>query len=187
MLDLDLGRKGGGFGRIKTVIQQLLQSGVPKADLLQLEDGRVLSDKELNGMHKWQDPNDVDDLKSWVTALKEFSVFFSSPLDFDLMMLVAFPEAYRALELQGGGPKKSVSSAADTIMGKNAPGLVLYKGLSKSYADHLPSYQYHFLTRSKPATHMAAISHLKDKVIIAHLPKPIEAILQHIVDNLTRD
>ena len=187
LLDLDLGRKGGGFGRVKAVIKQLLKHDVPREKLLQIEDDGVLSNEELKGMHKWQEPSDVENLIPWVTDMRKFGVFFSSPLDFDLMMLEAFPDAYGALVPRRGGPKKSVDSAADTILGQNAPGLTLYQNLFTSYVDHLPSYQYHFLTRSKPATHMAAISHLKDEEVISHLPEPIEAILQHVVDNLTRD
>ncbi|MYB01036.1 hypothetical protein F4X90_15380 [Candidatus Poribacteria bacterium] len=182
-----MGRKGGGFGRVKAVIKQLLKHDVPREKLLQIEDDGVLSNEELKGMHKWQEPSDVENLIPWVTDMRKFGVFFSSPLDFDLMMLEAFPDAYGALVPRRGGPKKSVDSAADTILGQNAPGLTLYQNLFTSYVDHLPSYQYHFLTRSKPATHMAAISHLKDEEVISHLPEPIEAILQHVVDNLTRD
>ena len=36
-------------------------------------------------------------LEGWIDGLNEHGVFFSSPLDFDLMMLEAFPEAYEAL------------------------------------------------------------------------------------------
>ena len=62
LLDLDLGRKGGGFGRVKTAVQQLLEIGVSKDALLELEDGTLLSDDGLGKMHTWQDSDRVEDL-----------------------------------------------------------------------------------------------------------------------------
>ena len=42
LLDLDLGRDGGGFGRVKTAIEHLLEIGVAEKDLLGLADGSLL-------------------------------------------------------------------------------------------------------------------------------------------------
>lgn len=46
LLDLDLGRSGGGFGRVKIAIEQLLALGVDRTTLLKLEGGTILSDGE---------------------------------------------------------------------------------------------------------------------------------------------
>ena len=106
LLDLDLGRKGGGFGRVKTVVQRLLEIGESKEALLELEDGTLLSDEALDKMHARQEPEQVEDLMNWVESLRPHGVFFSSPLDFDLMMLQAFPEAYRALIPRRDGTRR---------------------------------------------------------------------------------
>ena len=39
LLDLDLGRNGGGYGRVKTAISHLIEQGVPRKDLLAIGGG----------------------------------------------------------------------------------------------------------------------------------------------------
>lgn len=183
LIDLDIGRIGGGFGRIKEIIQHLLRAGVRIAH----DDGTILSDDDLQGMHDWQDPEKLDILMEWVTRLRTYGVFFSSPLDFDLMMLSAFPEAYRALESPHGGPRLDVSAAAEVVLGRSGPGLELYKSGFEAFATYLPSYRYHFFARSKPATHMAAITRMEDAEIIGNMPEPIRALLQHVSDGIVHE
>jgi putative ATP-dependent endonuclease of the OLD family len=48
--DLDIGRKGGGFGRVKTAIEQLIAVGVDSKQLLETNNG-VLTTKEFAEMH----------------------------------------------------------------------------------------------------------------------------------------
>jgi hypothetical protein len=43
-------------------------------------------------------------LQAWADSLASYSVFFSSPLDLDLAMLKAFPDAYAATIPSGRGP-----------------------------------------------------------------------------------
>ena len=188
LLDLDLGRKGGGFGRVKTAIQQLLEIGVPKNALFELEDGDLLSEAALDKMHTWQDSDRVENwLEGWIDGLNEHGVFFSSPLDFDLAMLEAFPEAYEALVPAGGGPRMKADKAATVVLGGEGPGLALYEGMFASSSDRFPAYRYHFLTRSKPATHMAAMTYLQRDGLADRVPETIKALLTHVVDNLRRD
>jgi putative ATP-dependent endonuclease of OLD family len=78
LLDLDLGREGGGFGRVKTAIQNLTKTGVSKADLLKIEGG-TLSDEDFEKMHTWQDVEDCKILKGWIDSLRPYGVFFSAP------------------------------------------------------------------------------------------------------------
>ena len=186
LLDLDLGRAGGGFGRVKTTIEKLIEFGVPKAKLLKIDSG-MLSDDDFAKMHTWQDAEDRKILKGWVDCLKPHGVYFSAPLDLDLAMLKAFPDAYEATAPQGGGPKTAVDKAAEAVLGTAGPGLTLYTGAFKDYPDLLPAYRYHFLTRSKPATHLAALAHIKTKELRDDMPAMLKEILQHIAKNLRRD
>lgn len=187
LLDLDLGRAGGGFGRVKTTIKNLIEVGVSKAKLLKLGDGSQLSDDHFEAMHTWQDSGELTNLKGWVGSLKPHGVYFSAPLDLDLAMLKAFPDAYEAIIPQGGGPKMAVDKAAEAVLGTAGPGLTLYTGAFKDYPDLLPAYRYHFLTRSKPATHLAALTHIKTKALRDDMPAVLKEILQHIAKNLRRD
>lgn len=186
LLDLDLGRDGGGFGRVKTVIEKLIEFGVPEAKLLKI-DGGVLSDARLATMHTWQDPEDRKILQGWVDCLKPHGVYFSAPLDLDLAMLEAFPEAYEAIIPKGGGPKMAADKAAEVVLGTAGPGLTLYTGPFKDYPDLLPAYRYHFLTRSKPATHLAALTHIKPKALREDMPSVLAEVLKHIAKSLRRD
>jgi len=186
LLDLDLGREGGGFGRIKYAIQQLIEVGAPKERLLKLGNGKVLSDKDFNGMHKWQNEQSVRVLDGWLDTLASYGVFFSTPLDVDLLLLAAFPDAYKRVIPDGGGPKGSVEKAAEAVFG-SGPGQKLYVDGYSVQATLLPQYRYHFLTNSKPATHLAALSLLETKELRSGMPKVLQAAIKHVHDNLRRD
>lgn len=186
LLDLDLGREGGGFGRVKTAIEKLIEFGVPKAKLLEIEEG-VLSDEHFATMHTWQDPENRKILQGWVDCLKPHGVYFSAPLDLDLAMLEAFPGAYEAIIPKGGGPKMAADKAAEVALGTAGPGLTLYTGPFKDYPALLPAYRYHFLTNSKPATHLAALTHIKKKDLAEKMPAILAEVLKHIAKSLRRD
>lgn len=185
LLDLDLGREGGGFGRVKTAIEKLIEFGVQKEVLLKLENG-VLSEKDFAEMHAWQDPEDRKILKGWIDSLKPHGVYFSSPLDLDLAMLEAFPDAYKAIIPKGGGPKMTVEKATEAVLGTAGPGTKLYTGPFKDYPALLPAYRYHFLTNSKPATHLAALAHVKRKDLAENMPRILADVIEHINKSLQR-
>jgi putative ATP-dependent endonuclease of the OLD family len=146
-----------------------------------------LSDAEFAKMHTWQDTEDRKILKGWVDCLKPHGVYFSAPLDLDLAMLKAFPDAYEAIIPEAGGPKMAIDKAAEVVLGTAGPGLTLYTGAYKDYPALLPEYRYHFLTRSKPATHLAALTHIKRKALRDDMPAVLREILQHVAKNLRRD
>ena len=187
LLDLDLGREGGGFGRVKTAIKQLIEVGVSKTNLLKLSNGSQLSDDQLEAMHGWQSGSAFENLEGWVNSLKPHGVFFSAPLDLDLAMLKAFPAAYQAILPKGGGPKMAADKAAEVVLGTTGPGLTLYGSTFADYFALMPAYRYHFLTHSKPATHLAALTHIKSKDLRDNIPPIFANLLKHVADNLRRD
>lgn len=187
LLDLDLGRDGGGFGRVKTAIKQLIEVGVPKTKLLKLGDGTQLSDAQLEAMHTWQDGKSLSYLEGWIDSLKPHGVFFSAPLDLDLAMLQAFPAAYEATIPTGGGPRMTAEKAAEAVLGTSGPGTKLYASAFATYPALLPAYRYHFLTRSKPATHLAALAHIKRSDLRKVMPTVLSEMLRHVSDKLRRD
>ena len=73
-------------------------------------------------------------------------------------MLAAFPDAYKTTIPTGGGPSLTADEAVTVVLGTGGTGLDDYKGEFADYKDHMPAYRYHFLTRSKPATHLAALA-----------------------------
>lgn len=184
LLDLDLGRCGGGFGRIKTSIGHLIESGVPRDSLLTVNGGRVLTDAEFEEMYEW--PADKN-LSGWVKLLSSHGVYFSQPLDLDLAMLATYPNAYAAIIPRGGGPRMNAEDAAKVVLGDGGAGLEAYKDLYPEFRSHMPAYRYHFLTHSKPATHMRAFAHLKEEEMEGRMPSVYRDLLNHVTANLKRD
>ncbi len=186
LLDLDLGREGGGFGRVKTVIEKLIEFGAPKATLLKTNKG-TLSDTKFATMHRWGDAEDHKTLIAWIDSLKPHGVYFSAPLDLDLAMLKAFPDAYKAIVAKGGGPKMAPDKAAEVVLGTAGSGTTIYTGPFKDYPGLFPAYRYHFLTNSKPATHLAALAHIKKRDLVEKMPVMLAEILNNIAKSLRRD
>jgi len=185
LLDFDLGRSGGGFGRVKTALKNLLAIGVSRSELLAIEDGE-LSQDELNEMHKW-DSSDARWLDGWVKDLRKYGVFFSAPLDLDMAMLAAFPAAYAALIPGGSGPELSQEDAGKAVLGKGGKGLKIYEKELSDYATHMPAYVYHFQTHSKPATHLGALTFLTEDALETKMPDVYRQLFNYVTDNMKRD
>ena len=106
LLDLDVGREGGGWGRVKYALQQLINIGKSKKKLLEVDGGEVLSDEAFEKMHTWgHTDNKLDSLMGRVTFLKKYNIFYSSPLDLDFLMLEHYPEIYKKAIPKNGGPR----------------------------------------------------------------------------------
>jgi putative ATP-dependent endonuclease of the OLD family len=186
LLDLDLGREGGGFGRVKTTVENLIAIGTPKEALLSTERG-VLLDADFAKMHTWHSDGDHRALSSWMGLLKSYNIFYSEPLDLDLVMLNAFSDAYAATVPPSGGPRMAVDKAAEAVLGTTGRGLAAYTGPYESYRALLPAYRYHFLTHSKPATHLAALAHTDAQRLRQNAPPLLAELVAHINRSLRKD
>ena len=183
LLDLDLGRRGGGYGRVTTALKELIANGEDEKVLLKTEKSVV----DLKTMEGW-DSAKWETLKTWVAFLEGYGVFYSAPLDLDMEMLAAFPKAYEAIVPKGGGPALTEEEAAAAVLGKEGKGLAHYA--AKEFAGfkaHMPAYRYHFLTRSKPATHIQALVQLNDKEIKKGMPEVYRRLFKYIDENLNRN
>src|SRR5690606_18985773 len=76
LLDLDKEREGGGWGRVKYALKQLIEIGVDRNELLHLGDGTILSDEQLGKMHTWQIEKNDSAVQSCIELLKEYDVFY---------------------------------------------------------------------------------------------------------------
>ncbi|KPF96966.1 chromosome segregation protein SMC [Rhodopseudomonas sp. AAP120] len=183
LLDLDLGRKDGGYGRVSNSLKELVARGEDQDTLLKGKDFVVDPDK----MKGW-DSSDWSTLKTWVNFLEPYGVFYSAPLDLDMEMLSAFPDAYKAIIAKGGGPSLTPDEAVEVVLGKGGNGIAEYKAAEfAGYKAHMPAYRYHFLTRSKPATHIEVLAHLDDKALKKGMPDVYRRLIKHIDENLNRD
>jgi hypothetical protein len=174
LLDLDWGRNGGGWGRIKTSCEQLLAIGLPAANVL--KDGL-----DLLGVAAFDGFNQADTagIIGWIEHLRRFNVYFAAPLDLDYSMLCAFPAAYRVTEPGRTGPSGQ-GDPRDAVLGEHHLG-----HLYATAADtDLRWYRYLFLGRGKPSTHVRVLSAMAPADMAANAPPELRALLQSIVQRL---
>lgn len=190
LLDLDVGRQGGAWGRVKYACKELLRLGVSRKELLKVTDDSgkrsVLSDDELEKMHTWTVKNkeDLDHLKAWVSCLEEYGVFFSKPLDLDFALLRKFPEAYKNTVEEGVGPsipkpsskdyQEKLSNVITAVLRHDCSELVAY---STSGQELLFWYRYLFLGRGKPSTHFVAMSQLSAEELASNAPSVLKRLI----------
>jgi putative ATP-dependent endonuclease of the OLD family len=168
LLDLDLGRSGGGIGRVKTLVDQLLSTGVPPEQIFR-ED---LPPDSVSASTS----HDPATLALWVLHLRSFGVFFSLPLDLDMSMLTAFPELYRKVAPGGRGPSNA-GDALQVTLGPDGNPELISVDLPYSW------YRYLFLNRSKPATHLRALaSAVTDTAVYERAPDELRALIQFVAD-----
>ncbi len=188
LLDLDLGRNGGGWGRIQYILRQLIAVGHDSKELLKTEDGKQA---DLDKMDEWEvsDTDQLKELMSWVKFLRDYNVYYSTPLDLDFLMLSQYPEAYKGIIPAKGGPRIPDKSKAkdkydEKVKEGVASALKSVTANDKVYTDEEKElmiwYTYHFLNRGKPATHIEALSKLGDEAIGKNFPPLFESIFKRI-------
>lgn len=206
LLDFDNERYGGGCGRIKYAIQQLLEIGIERSDLVTMEDGRILNDEDIARISS----NQISDifskpLSSWINHLEKFNVFFSAPLDIDFLMLQHYKDYYLGTLSTNEGPvvsytdenndkkkirltkmdrtndyqligfKNRISEAIQaTLKDKSGPG----DSFTDEEKELMIWYQYFFLGRGKPTTHMQFLSSISDDELKRNLPPVFEKMVR---------
>jgi putative ATP-dependent endonuclease of OLD family len=98
-------------------------------------------------------------------------VFFSHPVDLDLMMLESYPGAY---EVDPGEPDEPTIIA---VLGKNH---VNESRLGEDLLELFDDYHAKFDLKSKPATHLSALSALTDKELLEGLPDVLDRLVERV-------
>ena len=201
LLDLDREREGGGWGRIKYVLKQLIANGHDKNKLLNTKSG-VLTDEQLDGMSEW-DVSDVTSMQTWLDWLERYNVFFSAPLDIDFMMLEQMASEYKKsldtaegprLEITEDGKKKRVLIQTFEETGtypaeyrarikKDIKSTLKEEGgdgstYSTEQQNLMIWYTFFFLNRGKPSTHIAVLSRLSDEAIKDNIPPVLGRLIE---------
>jgi putative ATP-dependent endonuclease of the OLD family len=172
LLDLDLGRYQGGWGRIKYAISQLLEFPTIESNL---------SKAHLTGLAKWDGPEQLlksENGKDWFKFLESAGVFFSYPMDLDFALLQKFPDAYGIEEDDLEEPDEDIVVA---VLGKNHGDVSQYTDSRRS---SFGAYHSCFKLRSKPAAHLAAMAELDDADINANMPRSIGRLLDQVKQKL---
>ena len=121
---------------------------------------------------------------TWIEFFERHGVFFSSPLDLDMLMLEAFPEAYMALPTGAKGPQNAADTARQTeaaarVLGADGFGPIVYEGTPRMAL--FPWYAYLFLgTRGKPAVHLTALATLDDATLKDKCPSALKRLITRI-------
>lgn len=197
LLDLDREREGGGWGRIKYVIKQLLQIGIDLEKFPRIKNGELLDDDGLDEMHSWPVGN-VADMNNIITHLENYNVYFSSPLDIDFMMLENYGLDYISTISDKEGPrinlsgnnrkiidlnnsekkveefkKRIIHDIGKTLKNNDAAGITY----SETQQELMIWYNYFFLNRGKPSTHIAVLSQISDTKLIERSPEVLNRMI----------
>ncbi|MDD3597792.1 AAA family ATPase [Sulfuricurvum sp.] len=187
LLDYDRERGGGGWGRIKYVLNQLLENGKDRNDLI-----GTLSDDNLNNMHNSTPDEHVE--SQWIEHLKRYDVYFSHPIDIDFMMLEKFSTHYMNLAPENGGPNiLDTAHARYEPKTKQAIASVLKKDTDEidladfTQPDHEKYYWYRylFLGRGKPTSHLEALVGIALPDLRARCPSVLEEVVENIHQKLS--
>lgn len=171
LLDLDWGRAGGGWGRIKNTCAQLLNVGLPPA---QVFGASQFSLESFDGLQQ----TNIQEIQPWLDWLRAFHVYFSAPLDLDYSMLKAFPTSYEVAEPGNSGPSNQGDPRTSVLGDAFPPGI---------YSDvdlHLRWYRYLFLGRGKPSTHMRVLANLSLQQLAVGAPIELRDLLTSIANRL---
>lgn len=175
LLDLDIGKEGGGWGRIKYAIQQIVDLGVSFDVVV----NSSITQQQHEQMHTWTISNqqEYDNLHAWVNYLQsQFSIFFSKDLDIDMMMIDKFLNKYIAtIQAPQVGPRllpvqtdPNYQTKLDEILNaifNSAIIPIAYDPTKLSY------YRYFFLGKGKPLTHNLALSSLTAEELLRDCPE----------------
>jgi len=166
LLDLDVARYAAGWGRIKYVNDQL---GLYRPKKKLPDDYKI--PKWDSEKYKVRD----DDYSCYIEALEKRSVYFSSPLDLDFAMLLAFPEAYGVEEEE---PDESTIKA---VLGKSHHDAGQY---SEDELNLFSTYHQRFKLGSKPAAHIEALAQLTDTELLEDMPASLSRLADAVIAKL---
>ncbi len=177
LLDLDLGRKHGGAALIADIVGKLREIDNDLGENTLVQDNTI----DPAGVADLEDSDllDEDEDNDWLKALREEGIFFSFPLDIDFAMLNAFPDAYQHPNPGGRGPRGGANAIRDkkAVTLKTGGNPELY---ADEYNNEFKWYPYLFLDRSKPETHIAALTRIADADLAEKAPPELIALIEHL-------
>ncbi|WP_130888144.1 AAA family ATPase [Pseudomonas sp. Sample_21] len=172
LLDLDVARFGGGWGRIKYVATEMKKHR--PGDL-------YLTDDELKNLPAWNDQTHKllqieknPKYKSCIANLEPLGVFFSAPMDLDFSMLRAYPAAYGVAPEDLVVPKLGQTKS---VLGDSHHDRFQYSLIERK---HFVAYHKRFKLDSKPKSHIEALSKLTDDQLIAKMPASLNRLADFV-------
>ncbi|UYZ71251.1 AAA family ATPase [Moraxella bovis] len=166
LLDLDVGRFGGGWGRIKYVNDKLAE---------------FMSDKVLPESYSipaWNnDEHLIKDYPNYLSELEQRDVFYSYPMDLDFSMLKAYPSEFELEDTKELPDEKLIAS----VLGKSHHKPEQY---SEDERKLFASYHKLFNLGSKPANHLKALANLTDEELLQNMPEELSRLADKVKEKL---
>jgi len=176
LLDLDLARHGGGWGRVSNVAKKLKLYGLSS---------NYPSSGTISEIPKWNDDIkkllEIEDNSAHINYLAELEVldvFFSSPMDLDFALLKAFPTAY---ELDTTDKLLPSEAKIKAVLGDSYHGVEQYTEDEKNL---FITYHKRFKLSGKPSSHINALSKLTDTNLLASMPESLNRLADAVIAKL---
>lgn len=179
LLDFDLGRYGGGMGRIRNAVSWLTDIGPEYVPRL------VQQPETTPPTYIPATPASIPDNPSlnstnydlWVNWLREKNIFYSAPLDLDMMMLDAFPDAYTSdIAYDATADKAKISTV---VFGDSGGGETELNAAGRTITDEQKYYYKSlFKSTSKPGSHLQAFGKLTKEELSSGCPEPLKALIE---------
>lgn len=166
LLDLDYGRHQGGYGRIKYALEQLCELG------------NFSQNDNIFGEIQEKRNSDIYIEDSYFETLEEKGVFFSQPIDLDMMMLEAYRDAYEIIDDEVKSPNVQ---CIKRVLGDSAKNTLNLPDFTVCLFD---AYRKRFKGNSKPVTHLYALARIDDDCLMQNLPAPLKKLVEVVDEKL---
>lgn len=164
LLDLDVARHQGGWGRFKYANDQL--SVYRPQDVLPAD----------YGIPNWNsDEYKVCQFPGYIERFEERGVFFSFPMDLDFAMLQSLPEEY---DVTVAKPDEATIRA---VLGDSHHDATQYEDHEREL---FGTYHRRFKLGSKPAAHLDALANLTDTELLANMPASLARLADAVIARL---
>lgn len=169
LLDLDVARYGGGWGRLKYAYNEL--RGYDSLNTL----FKSVNDNDIEAwncekflIRKYFEVGD-----DWILdGFERANIYYSSPLDLDFSMLYNFPSEYGAKS--GSLPNKST---VRSVLGKGCFKVTQYTVKERKFFE---SYHKLFKVSSKPATHITALADIESGQLCDNMPSSLARLIEKV-------
>ncbi|EHC07395.1 SMC domain protein [Shewanella baltica OS625] len=114
----------------------------------------------------------------YLLELEKRGIFFSYPMDLDLAMLKAFPNAFKVQAINQIEPEESTIKA---VLGKSRTDASEYEEDERKL---FVTYHKLFKLGSKPAVHIDALSNISNTQLLASIPPSLGRLADAVIAKL---
>ena len=204
LLDLDTERSHGDYKTIAYNLELLKKHSFISDDIVIGDGKKLFEDKIIDVMKSWvvDELDSKEHLLNWAKLCEKYSLFYSYPLDFDLLMLENYPDEYKAILESNKGPRivklgkikdielledmpeeyiNRINISLENVLNLDSASTNFYSEYQKKL---MIWYNYFFLDSGKPISHYRALQVMLERNSFSRLPSVIDRIIIKIEDIL---